>query len=358
MKIAFLLQDTGAVYGAERATLDVASGLARRGHEVLILLIRESRLGLESSDLELAFQGQGLPVIPVETGSRFSVKLIRRLNRILDDQDVSVLHTVGYKADVHGRFARGHRPQVSTVHGWLFRDDAKEQFYARVNLWALRRCARVVALSSYYEQYLLRHGVARERLVRIPSGVAPLEVDRHGGTFTLGMVGRFSEEKNHAMLLRAVRRVVELGTTVDVVLVGDGPLRPTIEAEIARLDLRHVVKLAGYLSREEFLGRIDALVLCSRIENLPYSVMEAMAAGLPVIATSVGGLPDLVVEGATGYLVASDDDAALADRIVLVAKDVALRRRLGETGREKLRSAFSPDRCVEAHEALYGAVAG
>ena len=354
MKIAFLLQDTGAVYGAERATLDLARGLAARGTGVLVVLIRETRLGDRGSLLEAALREEGLAVEIAATDRRLSMGLARSIRSLLQEHGADVLHSVGYKADVHGVMAvYGRIPQVSTIHGWLFRRDIKERFYGWLNVHALKRCARVVVLSRYYEDLLGRVGL---RAVRIPSGLDTRSLPAmpsHRGTFTIGMMGRFSEEKNHPMLLRAAKRLVEDGVTVDVLVAGDGPLRPMIEAEIARLDLRHVVKLQGYVSREDFLGCIDVLVLCSRIENLPYSVMEAMAWGLPVVATNVGGLPDLVEDGRTGFLVPNDDPCALA---VAVGKLVASRdmaERFGACGREKVRREFAVEACVERHEQLY-----
>jgi glycosyltransferase involved in cell wall biosynthesis len=360
MIIAYLLQDTGSVYGAERATIDLASGLAARGHKVVILLIRETRLEQSSSKLEAAFREKGLEVVAVETAGRFSLSLIGRIRRLLKDKAVQVLHTVGYKADVHGLFARGRVPQVSTVHGWLFRDDSKEQFYGWLNLFALRRCARVIALSRHYEEYLLARGISRARLARIPSGLDlrgfPARPVRDG-MFVAGMMGRFSEEKNHTMLLRAAARIRDERVTMNILIAGDGPLRPQVEGEMKRLDLGYIVTIRDYAEREDFLGRIDALVLCSRIENLPYSVLEAMASGLPVVATRVGGLPDLVDDDVTGYLVPTDDDAALAERLIALRKDQALRARLGIDARAKMERQFSLEACLAAHEALYAGLA-
>ena len=354
MTIAFLLQDTGAVYGAERATLDLAAGLAREGVRVVLILIRELRLGIAHSALDASARATGLDVQVVETAGRFSLRLVRDIRRVLVGRGADILHTVGYKADVHGMLATGSRiPQVSTVHGWLFRSDAKERCYGWINVQALRRCRSVVVLSRYYEDLLRRRGV---RVERIPSGLDPADFPQessHHGTFTVGLMGRFSEEKNHAMLLNAVKRVVESRVTVDVLLAGDGPLRPSVEAEIARLDLRHIVRLKGYVAREDFLGSIDVLILCSHMENLPYSVMEAMASGLPVIATRVGGLPDLVVDGETGFLVESNDAAALADRISKLAADRALRQRMGQAGRRKIEAEFLAGASVKSHLDLY-----
>ena len=361
MRIVLLLQDTGKVYGAERATLDLASGLRAAGEEVTLLLIEEARLGPAATGLRDAVAARGLPHRSLRVAGRLSPALVHSLRDALRELRADVLHTTGYKADLHGGWAAGwgrRWPVVSTVHGWLFRDDLKERFYGWLNVQALRRCARVVALSQHYEAMLARRGVARERLVRIPSGLDPSTCPPGAWPapdvpYTIGIAGRLSEEKNHDLFLRAARRALDGGAPLRFLVAGDGPLAAPLAARVAELGLASAVTLAGFLPREEFLARVHAVALCSRIENLPYSILEAMAWSRPVLATRVGGLPDLVEDGVTGWLVESDDEAALADRMARLAADPAAARACGAAGRARLDRAFTVRAQVEAHRALY-----
>ena len=364
MRIVLLLQDTGKVYGAERATLDLAAGLRAAGEEVTLLLIEETRLGPAASDLRDAVRDRGLPFRALPVAGRLSRDLVQALRATLRDLGAGVLHTTGYKADLHGGWAAGwgrRWPVVSTVHGWLFRADLKEQFYGWLNLQALRRCTRVIALSRHYEAMLAARGLAREKLVRIPSGLDPATCPpgpwpAEGAPYTIGLAGRLSEEKNHDLFLRAARRALDGGARLRFLVAGDGPLRATLAARCAELNLAAHVEMPGFLPREAFLSRVHAVALCSRIENLPYSILEAMAWSRPVLATRVGGLPDLVEDGATGWLVESGDEAALAARMTELAADSAQARRLGTAGRRKLESEFSSDAQVAAHRKLYRAM--
>lgn len=359
MKIVFLLQDTGQIYGAERATIDLARGLHARGCETTVLLIEESRLGQEDSKLRTTLLEAGLPVTSLPTAARFSLALARRIRAEVDRLGARVLHSSGYKADIHAWLAlRGSRiAHVSTVHGWLNRPDPKERFYGWLNVQALQRCRRVIVLSRYYEVLLRARGL--EQVERIPTGMDLATTRPAGprsGPFTLGLLGRLSWEKNHPMFLAACARVRDTRPDVRFLLSGDGPLQAEIAQEVQRLGLQEVVERTGYLATEVFFARVDALVLCSRIENLPLVAMEAMARGIPVLATRVGGIPDLVEDGRTGRLVALDDVNALAAAMREVADSPATGETWGKAGREKLAREFSHADWITRHQALYGSL--
>lgn len=353
MKIVFLLQDTGGVYGAERATIDLARGLIAAGLEVHALLIVETRLGLKRSRLHDAFAAAGVALSTVTTDSRFSRKLARDIADEFRRVGGTILHSTGYKADIHGLFAaRALKvPQVSTVHGWLFRPDIKERFYAWLNVRAFKCCARVIALTSYYENLLRTEGVPN--VVRIPTGMA-VETPSpkpDGRPFTFGILGRLSWEKNHALLLDAVTELERRGVSYHLVIAGDGPLRASVESQIA--NRKSQITMPGYIPTAEFFNRVGALVICSRIENQPLVVMEAMARGVSVIGTNVGGIPDLVESAKTGLLVPSGDACALADAMAKFAGDPAFAARLGAAGRAKLAREFDPQRWIARHIELY-----
>jgi len=365
VNVYFLLQNTGAVYGAERATLDLAQGLtASEDIDVHLLIIEERRLVQKENVLLETVRDAGLPFSLIPALRRFSLNVVRGTHATLRDTPEVVLHTVGYKATVHGGFAaHGGRlcPIVSTVHGWLFRPDFKEKFYGWVELQALRRFDRVVVLSRFYQELLHSMGLRHRQVVRIPSGIdtAAMEASadaspaEESGLFTIGMMGRFSEEKNHEMLLRAIQLLRDEGTKVQLVLAGDGPTERRVQQQVKEMRLEQQVRFLGYLPREEVLPHLQLLVLCSKMENLPCSVLEAMAWKKPVVATAVGGLPDLIDEGKTGYLVPLDDAALLARRIKDLVTNRELTRRLGEAGRAKLEAEFSIQRSVARHASLY-----
>lgn len=360
MNPVFFMQDTGAVFGAERATIDLAAGLRQAGHRPLFFLIKEARLGGSPSGLCAALDHEGFEVTSFPVSGRISLSLARQLRTAFTAAGGDVLHVIGYKANLHA-WLSGVRPRVATVHGWLFRDDPKERFYGALDRWCLRRCDRVVCLSSYYEALLLDKGVDRARLVRIPSGLRDVPaadrlppVPGQPAAPVFGMLGRFSEEKNHAMFLRAASDALRRFPQARFLIAGQGPLEQAIRTEAARLG--PAVEVTGYCDVNAFMPRIDAYVMCSRIENLPYSILEAMAWGRPVLATAVGGVPDLVVDGRTGALVDADAAAALAGVMTAWCETPERMTALGAAGRVRLLEEFPLARQVERHEALYASL--
>ncbi|MFC2176366.1 glycosyltransferase [Bacteroidota bacterium] len=366
MHVAFLMNDQRVLYGAERATLDLASGLADSGEiHVSAILIGDRRTETSASMLEAALRDHSISCRCIPTARRFSPGLVRKIREEVESNGVDCLHVIGYKAAVHGglavRFGR-LRPWVSTVHGWLERPDAKERFYAWLDIQMLKRAQRVIALSEFYLKKLSSKGVPAEQLLRIPSGLRldDLDVDRQCMPFcsserlpTIGILGRLSWEKNHEMFLSAARRLLDGGWRARFLVAGDGPERRRIESMVCRLGLEASVELAGVMNREDFFRQIDLLALCSKIENLPYVILEAMAWSRPVVATSVGGVPDLIKPGENGLLVESDDAGQMAEAIGQLLNDAPRAQAMGRTGRTCLEQRFTLSRSVQAHLAMY-----
>ena len=191
---------------------------------------------------------------------------------------------------------------------------------------------------------VIHNGIALDR-PRRPSRSA-------AGPVTLLSVGRLRAPKDFRTLLHAMA-ALDRGTA-RLRIAGDGPDRAELEHEIARLGLGSVVELLGTRDDvDELLAGADVFVLSSASEGLPMSVLEAMAAGLPVVASAVGGVPELVRDGETGALVPPGDSAALASALRTIVADPALRERLGEAGRRRAEQEFSLARFEREHLALY-----
>lgn len=371
MKVAFLLQDTRALYGAEQATVRLVEGLAAAGVSVQVLLLHEIRLGAGNSPLAEALRRR-VPVTEIPVAGRFSRSAIERIQDVMVREGIEVLHSTGYKADWHAGIASEWGalfPVVSTVHGWLFRWNLKERLFQMLNLRALRRFSRVIVLCGFYERKLRGYGLSPLQLARIPTGVQADSIvlraearrlwEAPGEVFTFGLLGRLSSEKNHDLLLRAAARLSrDLGTSPRswrIRIAGDGPLRERLRKRIDRLGLADRVTLAGRMEPDEFFRQVHVLVQCSRVENQPMSVMEAMAWMRPVIATRAGGLPELVRDGETGRLIRTGSVRALAAAMkdYLVAPEKAhadgLRARAG------VETEHPFDRMIQDHIGLYEA---
>jgi glycosyltransferase involved in cell wall biosynthesis len=227
-------------------------------------------------------------------------------------------------------------------------------------LWLQRqayRCAHaVVANSSAAAALLRREGISGARIRVIPNGVA-------GGSHArrewrpiraLLTVANLRREKAHEILLDAVARLAPAHPDLRVRVAGDGPRAAELRALAATLGIADRVSFLGHRDDvDALLAEADVFVLPSRSEAFPNSVVEAMAAGLPVVATTVGGLPELVQPGRTGLLVPPDDGAALARAIASLIAHPERARALGDTARETVARRYSFDRMVRAFERLY-----
>lgn len=359
--VTFLLQDVPALYGAERVSLELMVALQARGMRVETLFMGETRLGPGSDAFARSAREAGLPVQRFEVEGRFSTALVKEIRRHLKARPSAILHTVGYKAHLHALLAaRGRAPAVTTMHGWLVRPELKERLYEWLEVQLLRRDQAVICLTRFYEELLLQKGVKRERVHRIPTGLAPTQVPSSAqatpwpdGTFTVALVGRLSWEKNHDVFLRALARLRAAGLEIRAVLAGEGPDRARVEARILELGLQDRVRLAGYVAMVDLMPQVHAVCLCSRIENLPLSLLEAMAWQRPVVATRVGGIPDVVEDQVNGFLVPDDDEQALADAMAQLQADPARAQAMGRAGRLRVEQEFTLPRCVERHVELY-----
>ncbi len=143
-----------------------------------------------------------------------------------------------------------------------------------------------------------------------------------------------------------------------LLIAGDGPLRGDLEQCIRAWGLQDRVTLAGYLPSADFFRQVHGLVLCSRIENLPYCILEAMAWARPVVATDVGGISDLVQDGVSGFLVPDNEAAALGQRLVALAGNPARARQMGAEGHAVLEARFMAAHTAQQHLECYRALAG
>ncbi len=303
------------------------------------------------------------------------VRLYPRLYRLFRTRRPAIVHTrnlAALEAVVPAR-AAGVPVRVHGEHGW----DVSDPAGTRRKFQVMRRAyspfvSRYVALSAQIESYLAeRVGIAPGRIERICNGVDtgrfhPATAGRAAlpgcpftapGLVLVGTVGRLQAVKDPLNLVRAVALARQQGgaaAALRLVLAGDGPLRGALEAEIRRAGVGDVVWLAGERSDvPELMRALDVFVLPSQAEGISNTILEAMASGLPVVATAVGGNAELVVPGETGVLVPAADPAALADALRLQAEDAAMRHACGAAGRRRVEAGFSLDGMVERYAALY-----
>lgn len=345
------------ISGAENHLLLLLPALAERGFEVGVVMLHEGEPG--ATEFAARLEAGGVPVEPVRLSRTMDPRVFSRILRRLRRERPEILHTHLVHADFHalpaGRLARVP-VLVSTKHGFNAFRDGKAFAAADRAVGALADVQ--IAISAGLARYLAEsEGFDAASFEIVHYGiVAGPEPPPLPGAPRLAVVGRLIPIKGHDVLFRALAGARERVPGLTLEIAGEGPLEPELRATAARLGLGDAVQFLGRVApATPVLERAEVIVVPSFGEGFGLVALEAMERGRPVIASAVGGLPEIVDDGRTGLLVAPGDAAALADAIVALADKPALAASLGAAGRVRALDAFSQERCTERIEALYGA---
>ena len=323
----------------------------------------------ESGPLRARYEALGVPLIRLPIGPLYSARTgvqVVRFMRLLRRERIEVVHTHDLYTNIFAApSARFAGCRVIASRRWL--DATPRAGLLTVNRWSYRFAHRVVTNSAVAAKLLVsEEHVPERRVVELPNFLeerafrtvaAQARVARRSAwgvppeAFVIGTVARLAPIKNHAMLLRALPHVAQ---DVHLVLIGDGPLRPGLEDLARALGVAGRVHFVGQLVEATNLHQFfDVSVLCSRSEGSPNSIIEPLAVGCPVIATPVGGIPEVIADHRTGLLVPLDEPEALAAAVTKLRRDVALRTRLSEAGPPAVRSKYHQTVVIAQLEALY-----
>ncbi|MCX7424299.1 MAG: glycosyltransferase family 4 protein [Planctomycetia bacterium] len=355
--------------GPERQMLGLAAALAP---ECGTTFVSFAENGLCRDFLDRAGR-EGFEAIALRHDTPRLAAARRELTDLLRTVRPDVLCCHGYKANLLGLRAarRLGTPVVSVSRGWTG-ESFRVRLYERLDRRVLRRMDRVVCVSNGQAEKVRRAGVPEHKIRVIHNAVRVERFDRPDPAargeleslfpqpprFLVAAAGRLSPEKGFDVLIDAAAQVVRQSPGVGFVVFGDGALREPLEAQIRSRGLKKRFVLAGFRDDlDRFFPHFDLLALPSHTEGLPNVVLEAMAAGVPVVATAVGGTQEVVDDGETGHLVPAGDSAALAHRIIALASNPDRAREMGQHGRERVEQEFSFDTQAKEYRALFAQLA-
>jgi glycosyltransferase involved in cell wall biosynthesis len=345
--------------GAEQHLLALLPALRARGVDARFLSLDA---GDDAERFHRALDDRDVPWRRVRSGLDVSPRLAANVLRAVRAEAPDLLHTHMVHADVYGSLAAHilRTPFVSTRHN----DDRYLLGpFRHVDRAFMHGVRRIVAISDAVREFHIRAGLAAEKLVTVhyglddvpttPSEMTPEAAGIPADVPVVLAIGRLIEQKDHATLLDAFARVHRTHPDARLAILGWGPLEAQTKALVRSLGLGDVASVLGRVEPRDWLARADVFAHTSRWEGFGIVLLEAMLAGLPVVATRVSAIPEIVVDGKTGLLAPPGDAVAVADALARLLDDAGLRRGLGESGLSRAHSEFSVQHMVEETIRVY-----
>lgn len=360
----------GSVSGPEHQTVQVARALQERGHEVVVSALLLAPAREEEVSLLAYARSRGLRTAIFVAPARYHIPdSIRRFRQFVAEVKPDVVCVAGYKMDIITAFTE-NVPSVAVTRGWTGQD-WKVRIFEWLDRKTLGRHAGVITVSPQQHEQVQRLGVSADKLFYIPNAIDLRSLSEAYDKSVLyrefglpstcslvGIVGRLSVEKGHRYALEAAKWLEERGVACQWLIVGSGIERVNLQELSASLGLQQVVHFAGERADgRSIIGGLDLLVLPSLTEGLPNVILEAFAYKTPVVATAVGGVPELVKDRETGWLVPPRDPHALAQAIREALSNPEEARRRAENAYRHLLENFTVEKQAEAWDrALQAAV--
>lgn len=363
------LRDTDRVCGPGKTIMETALATDRSRHVQIVGLYMDER---DENEYFRVATARGVEVVPIRSSGRFDLRLVPRLLEIIDAHRIDLLHSHEYKSDIVAFAAARFRriPIISTAHGFI-QNSRRSQVLVSLGQRVLGRFDRVIAVSNETRNRLLAVGVPADRISVIHNAIVTRNYDptlvpkggfraRFGISATarlIGYVGRLSPEKGQRELLLAAVDVIRTHADVRIVLVGDGPDDVALRQLAVDLGIASAVTFTGHLSDVRGVFRdLDILALTSYTEGFPNVVLEALCMDVPVVASDVGGVRELVEDGVTGLLIPPGAPDRIAAALRRLLDDPAFAAGLASAGKRVVFETFSFDRRVRTEEALYDEV--
>jgi glycosyltransferase involved in cell wall biosynthesis len=348
------LRATDFVGGPEKQILHHAVDIREFGFDVWVGSFRDQQKPLEI--LQVAKE-RGLPIFESQRAGRFDPRAIFEVASFLKREKIQLLCTHGFKANVIGALAKKFAgvPQIAFCRGWTA-ETLSVRVYEFLERRFLALADRIICVSEAQAEYFTSRHFLQPRISVVHNAMldsvdTDLECDRGASktrlgfspaTRLVGVVGRLSVEKGQRFLVEAASELANEFSDLKIVLLGEGRERVNLEHQIAKLGLENVVVLEGFQKNVAvWMQAFDVLANCSLTEGIPNAILEAMAVGTPVVATAVGGVPELIKDRETGLLIAPGNSAALATGVAKLLSDPVLALRLGQAGRAWVQERFS-----------------
>jgi len=345
------------VGGLEKFVLDLIEKYPPDFKSFIVCLEEKGELGRHYDHLEIV-------ELKKEPGIR--LKIIQQLVALTKKLNIDIIHTHNPGPHFYGSIAGflTRRPVIHTKHGRNYPADNKKVWLNRISTLMSKK---IVAVSQNAADVCLDvEKIPSSKVMVILNGIdtnqfCPAEIgpEEARSMVRIGIVARLSAEKDHQTLLNACKLLLAQTTAFHLEIIGDGVLKTQLEEMVKCLGLDSYVSFSGMRHDvPELLRQLDVFVLSSISEGISLTLLEAMATALPVVATDVGGNPEVVVDGETGYIVPPQNPEEMARKLLMLINDEYQRRQMGEKGRARVLARFSIIETTRKYEELYCSVLG
>ena len=357
MNILFVITRADAIGGAQVHVKDLAVALQKDRHKVLVLT---GEKGIYNEDLkQLGVESTACEYLKKEISPIADGKSFRYILNIIDLFKPDLIAAHSSKTGILARLASQITkvPCVFTAHGWSFTTGVPEPSRT-IYRWLEKSTAfladKIICVSEYDRQIGLKAGMNSKKLLMVHNGMTDIAVELRAEPgsqpIKVAMVARFDRQKDHATLIEAFK-----GLNAELILVGDGPSLDKTRQRVEQLGMSDRVSFLGFRQDiAEILAEVQIFALISHWEGLPCTIIEAMRAGLPAIASDVGGVKEIVIDGQTGYLIPRNDVSTLRQKLQYLIDNPQARISMGIMGRQKYESqlTFSHmyDRTLKAYQ--------
>jgi glycosyltransferase involved in cell wall biosynthesis len=369
LKILHIIDSEG-FYGAETVVINLALEQKRKGLKPTILNLRpcpdENSIKAIANEYNLDFT-----VFPLKAG--FDILGTLRLLKYAEKNNFKIIHSHGYKSNILlGFIPRKIRiiPLISTLHGWCgTKKFSKLWFFEKLDLLSFKYLDAVVIVNKT----MAMHPSLRNHKVRfevINNGIPLIDFDQYSNSmdkdildfckkdgFFIIAIGRLSKEKGFSLLLEVMPRLLKKDFDPHLVLLGEGAERSNLEMAILKNGLQDKVFLGGYREgARKYIPLFDLFVMPSLTEGLPITLLEAMQSGTPIVASSVGGIPEVLDDGKSGVLINSESVEELETAILKIAEDKLFSKKLKDNATKRVKTKYSCTSMANKYSRIYARV--
>lgn len=367
IRVAFLTGSLG-LGGSERQLFHLSTGLDKSKFEPVVISLHPS----SKEHWEERLIEAGIRVIRIAKGN--PVHRAWRIRKTTQQFKVDIVHSFHFFTNAYAALSRWNQKisVIGNIRFWPSKERISRVGSVLYRWLCLYRVNILLCNSEGIKRALEKTYRRLPTVLAAPNGVAIYPKDKlihfHEQTrkelrsyedeILIGFVGRLDENKDPFLLLNAFNDLVSSNSNISLVFVGDGPLLASLAAQIDRFGLQEKVSILGSRSKaHELIPAFDVLCLPSKSEGMPNSVMEASSAGIPIVASNVGGLGEIVIDKETGYLFVQGDSDELKKYLKILIADPSRRSRMGEAGRVLMQQNYSLEQMIMHHEQLYNNLA-